>query len=167
MHPIRTALVMFVLGLALPASAAVAQESKQQQPDPAIAAQLKALDYNYEIDSDGDYKMTFDMDEDSKRSQLVFVRSTVESYSDYKVREVISPAYRGNADGFPAEVANRLLEASMDSIMGSWGKQDGMAIFSVRIPADATKETLDAAIIAAINSADQMEAELTPGQDDF
>ena len=72
-----------------------------------------------------------------------------------------------SGDALPANVANRLLEASMDNLMGGWSKQGNLAIFIVRIPADASKETLDAAITAAINSADQREAELTPGQDEF
>ena len=164
MRLIRPSLVM--IALLLLCGSAWAQEAKPQ-PDSAIEAQLKALDYKFEIDKDGDYKLVFDMDEDGKRSQLVFVRSGVEDYLGHKVREVISPAYEGNEAGFPANVANRLLAASTDSIMGAWGKQGGLAIYTVRIPANADKDTLDAAINAAINSADKMEAELTPGKDEF
>ncbi len=165
MRPIRLHIALLALGLSLP-GIALAQDAKPQ-PDKAIEAQLKALDYKYEIDNDGDYKLVFDMDEEGKRSQLVFVRSTVEEYDGHKTRDILSPGYRASGDAFPANVANRLLEASMDNLMGGWSKQDGLAIFIVRIPADASKEALDAAITAAINSADQMEAELNPGQDDF
>ena len=63
--------------------------------------------------------------------------------------------------------ANRLLVASMDSKMGGWGKQGPAAIYIVRIPANADKDTLDRALTAAIDSADEMEAELTPGKDDL
>ena len=168
MRPLRLRHALFALCLTLPAVAGAQEKEKAApRPDPAIAPQLQALDYKYEIDDDGVYKLVFDMDEEGKRTQLVFVRSAVEEYAGQKVREVISPGYEGNAAGFPANVANRLLEASLDSIMWSWGKQDNIAVFSVRIPADADKETLDAAITAAINSADQMEAELTPGKDEF
>ena len=156
-----------LLALSLPLCGNTWAQDTKPQADKAIEAQLKALDYKYDIDKDGDFKLVFDMDEDGKRSQMVFVRSAVEDYLGSKVREVISPGYQGSEAGFPANVANRLLDASMDSIMGAWGKQGGMAIFTVRIPANADKDTLDAAITAAINSADQMEAELTPGKDEF
>ncbi|MBE2211103.1 MAG: hypothetical protein IAE66_05800 [Xanthomonadaceae bacterium] len=168
MRPIPTAIALpglLALGLCLNGSA-LAQQAKRA-PDPAIEAQLKALDYKYEVDDDGDYKLVFDMDEAGTRSQLVFVRSAVEDYDGHKSRDILSPGYRASGDALPANVANRLLEASMDNLMGGWSKQGNLAIFIVRIPADASKETLDAAITAAINSADQMEAELTPGQDEF
>lgn len=166
MRSIRIPAALLALGLSL-AGTALAEDAKPK-PDPAVAAQLKALDYKYEIDDDGDYRLTFDVGEAGKRSQLVFVRSLVEEYAGFKVREVWSPGYKAGADGaFPAAVANRLLEAGMSSKMGGWGKQGPAAIFIVRIPADAGKDALDAAITAAINSADQMEAELTPGKDDL
>lgn len=167
MRPIPLHVALLALGLLLP-GITLAQDTKPKaQPDKAIEAQLKALDYKYEIDNDGDYKLVFDMDEEGKRSQLVFVRSVVEDYDGHKTRDILSPGYRASGDALPANVANRLLDASMDNLMGGWGKQDNIAVFIVRIPADASNEMLDAAITAAINSADQMEAELTPGQDDF
>lgn len=163
MRSIRLCLATLALGLLLPATVC-AQEPK---PDPAIAKQLKALDYQYEIDEDGDYKMTFDVDDEGKRTQLVFVRSAIEDYAGFKVREIWSPGYKASNDGFPTAVANRLLEASMSSKMGGWGKQGNTAVFIVRVASNADNEALDAAITAAINSADEMEAELTPGKDDL
>lgn len=151
--------------LAMPALAQ--NKTAKPTPDPAVASQLKALKYKYEIDEDGDYRLLFDVDEKSKRTQLVFVRSAVEEYGGHRVREVWSAGYKASGDAFPANVANRLLEASMDSKMGGWGKQGQAAIFIVRVPANADKDVLDAAITAALNSADEMEAELTPGKDDL
>lgn len=156
-----------LLSLSLGLSGTAWAQASTPQADPAIAAQLKALDYKYQVDADGDYKMTFDIDEEGRRSQLVFVRSAVDDYAGYKVREIWSPGYKASSDVFPSAVANRLLEASMTSKMGGWGKQGTAAVFIVRIPADADKDALDAAITAAFNSADQMEAELTPGKDDL
>ena len=166
MRPIPTAIALpglLALGLCLNGSA-LAQQAKRA-PDPAIEAQLKALDYKYEVDDDGDYKLVLDVD--GKRTQLVFVRSKVEEYGGQRIREVWSAGYQMEKDGaFPAVVANRLLEASMDSKMGGWGKQGKAAIFIVRVPANAGKDVLDAAITAALNSADEMEQELT-GKDDL
>jgi hypothetical protein len=160
-----------VLVLALPAGLAHAQKNTQATAKPAadalIASQLKTLGYEHEIDEDGDYKLVFDVDGENKRSQLVFVRSVVETYGEFKVREIWSPGYAGTGDQIPAAVANRLLQASMDNKLGSWGKQGPNAIFIVRIPADADKDMLDTALTAAVQSADQMEAELTPGKDEL
>lgn len=160
---------MAVMGLAMGTLPGLAQESnKRSQPsvDASIAPLLKALDYKYEVDDDGDYKLVLDVD--GKRTQLVFVRSKVEEYGGQRIREVWSAGYQMEKDGaFPTVVANRLLEASMDSKMGGWGKQGPAAIYIVRIPANADRDTLDRAITAAIDSADEMEAELTPGKDDL
>ena len=167
----KTIKFMAVMGLAMGTLPGLAQESnKRSQPsvDASIAPLLKALDYKYEVDDDGDYKLVFDVDDDGKRTQLVFVRSKVEEYGGQRIREVWSAGYQMEKDGaFPAVVANRLLEASMDSKMGGWAKQGPAAIYIVRIPANADRDTLDRAITAAIDSADEMEAELSPGKDDL
>ena len=53
MRPIRLHIALLALGLSLQ-GAAWAQDAKPQ-PDKAIEAQLKALDFTYEIDKDGDF----------------------------------------------------------------------------------------------------------------
>ena len=166
MRATATLLATLALGLGLATPGFAQDKTAKKAGDPAVAAQLKALEYKYEIDEDGDYRLLFDVDDESKRTQLVFVRSNVESYGGHSVREVWSAGYKASGDAFPANVANRLLEASMDSKMGGWGKQGKAAIFIVRVPANAGKDVLDAAITAALNSADEMEQELT-GKDDL
>lgn len=144
--------------------------ASQGKPDKRVQRLLDKLKYTYEVDEDGDFKLVFDMsDEDAtqKRSQLVYVRSPVYDYGSHKVREVWAPAYKAKGDKFPADVANRLLEASQDSKLGGWAKQGAYAVFVVKLSTDASAEELDDAIDAAIQSADQMEAELTKGKDDF
>jgi len=83
------------------------------EPDKAVGRALDTLKYTYEVDEDGDYKMVFDMDDG--RSQLAFVRSTVEEFGKHKIREIWSPAYNSPGKQFPAAVANRLLEDSQDA----------------------------------------------------
>lgn len=65
------------------------------EPDKAVGRVLKQLDYPYEIDEDGDYKLVFDAGED--RTQLVFVRSSVEEFGSHKIREIWSPGYNSPA----------------------------------------------------------------------
>jgi len=134
------------------------------EPDKAVGRALDTLKYTYEVDEDGDYKMVFDMDDG--RSQLAFVRSTVEEFGKHKIREIWSPAYNSPGKQFPAAVANRLLEDSQDAKMGAWVKQDQLAMFVVKVDANATPEALSDAIDAAVRTADAMALELTE-QDEY
>ncbi|ROP80165.1 hypothetical protein EDF74_1234 [Stenotrophomonas rhizophila] len=145
--------------LAITATSAHAAEA-----DKAVGRALDTLKYTYEVDEDGDYKMVFDMDDG--RSQLAFVRSTVEEFGKHKIREIWSPAYNSPGKQFPAAVANRLLEDSQDAKMGAWVKQDQLAMFVVKVDANATPEALSDAIDAAVRTADAMELELTE-QDEY
>ena len=156
-----------LLALCLALSAPLrAQEEPQTAADGRIEAQLDALQYEYEVDGDNDFKLAFEVG-DSDRSQVVYIRSSVESYGKHEVREIWSPGYVSATEQFPALIANRLLEASSDAKLGSWVKQGKNAMFVVKIAAEASKEDLDDAIEAAITLADEMETELTPGKDDL
>lgn len=152
---------------AAPAWAGEPSAAALAKADPQLKRQFDELKYEYEIDEDGDYKLVFAVDDKDKRSQIVFVRSPVETFGGHRVREVWSPGYKSPSPDFPAQVANRLLEASQESKLGAWVKQDDYAVFVVKISASATTGELDDAITAAMLSADEMEAELTPGQDDL
>ena len=99
---------------------------------------------------------------------MAYVLSRTQRFGSLKVREIWSPAYRtGDGGALPAAIANRLLEDGQLSKLGGWVSQDGVAVFVVKIDADASQQTLDDAIDYAVRAADQMEAELTPGQDEF
>ncbi|WP_052107752.1 hypothetical protein [Aerolutibacter daejeonensis] len=175
----RPALVLLLSALAFApavlakdAPAAAAASASEHAPDPRVKRLLDKLKYKYEVDEDGDYKLVFDLDDDDEdekkgRSQLVYVRSPVFDYGSHEVREVWAPAYKAKSDEFPAKVANRLLEASQESKLGGWAKQGQYAVFVIKVATNASAEQLDDAINAAIQSADQMEAELTPGKDEF
>lgn len=136
-------------------------------PDPTVEKQLKSMDVHYDVDDDGDYKVIFETGKDGARSQVVFVRSPVESYGSLRVRELWSPGYRASGEAFPASVANRLLESSQDQKLGGWVKQGEYAVFVVKIDAGASAQQLRDAMEAASEVADEIEAELTPGKDDL
>lgn len=162
----RRTLILFA---ALLSTAVIAAEPAKPatNPDPQIKKQLEELEYKYEIDKDGDYQLTFEVEGKDKRSQLVFVRSPVQTFGEHKVREIWSSGYKSQAKDFPAEVANRLLVATNVSKLGAWAKQDEYAVFVIKLRANASTRELDDAIDAAVRSADEMEAELTPGKDDL
>lgn len=150
------------------ANAAEPAVPAKPQGDPAVRLLLDELKYRYDVDEEGDYRLTFGMDEEKDgRSQLVFVRSPVETYGSHRVREIWSPAYLSATDEFPAKIATRLLEATQESKLGAWSKQGRYAVFVVKLAADASASELDDAVEAALRSADEMEQELSPGKDEF
>ena len=151
------ALALALAALALPAAAG--------EPDPAIKAQLESLDIKFDLDSDGDYKVTFDLG--NGRSQLVWIRSATDNYGSLKVREIWSPGYKFEGGELPAKIANRLLEHSHGLILGGWTKQKNFAMLAVKIPVSATPQQLRDAAEAAADAADEIEKELTPGKDDL
>ncbi len=162
------AAVLLVFSLFSVCNAAEPAEAATKAGDPAVGKLLDELEYKYVVDEEGDYRLTFGLDEkEDGRSQLVYVRSPVETYGSIEVREIWSPAYQSPTDEFPAAVASRLLEATHESKLGAWAKQGRYAVFVVKVRANASATEIDDAVEAAIRSADEMEQELSPGTDDF
>jgi hypothetical protein len=155
--------LLAVSGLVFPLHAQ--EPAKAVTPDPGVAQLLKQLEYEYEVDEDGDYKLLMSAGETGERSQLVFVRSAVETYGQMRIREIWSYSYTAPGDALPALVANRLLEASNNLIVGGWVKQGRNAMFVIKVPADANAQVLDEAIGAAVATADEMEQELATDVD--
>lgn len=162
---LSVALLSLLSGVPALAATAPKADETQRSADPAIGRQLDGLGYKYEVDEDGDYKLTFDMD-DNGRSQLAYVISNVEKFGELRVREIWAPAYRADGNQFPVDVANRLLADSHSSKLGGWVKQGNMAVFVVKVPADAPASQLEDAIDFVLRTADEMEKELT-GEDEF
>ena len=131
--------------------------------DAIIKAQLEAKGTPFEIDDDGDFRIVVNLGND--RTQLVWVRSVVEETDHQRVREIWSPGYQGKLDSFPASVANELLEDSHERKLGGWVKQERVAMFVIKIPADANADVLDESIDLAATTADEVELELTGGDD--
>jgi hypothetical protein len=167
MRVLAVATLLFLTASSIANAAETAAPAKPQG-DPAVRQLLEELRYEYDVDEEGDYRLTFGMDEeDDGRSQLVFVRSPVETYGSHRIREIWSPAYLSTTDEFPAKIATRLLEATQESKLGAWSKQGRYAVFVVKLAADASASELDDAVEAALRSADEMEQELSPGKDEF
>lgn len=162
--PLRTRLLLPLLLASLCPSLAAASA----RPDPHVGVLLEQLGYDYEVDEDGDYKLVVPVDGEG-RTQLVYVRSPVETFGHHRIREIWSPAYASPSGAFPGPVANRLLEASNDLKLGAWVKQGPHAVFVVKIDARAAAAELDEAISAAVSSADGMEQELAgdPASDEY
>lgn len=134
------------------------------EPDPVVKALLESKDTPYEVDEDGDFRIVVRLEDE--RTQLVWVRSAVSETDSHKVREIWSPGYQSNTDLFPSSIANDLLARSHELILGSWVKQDRVAMLVTKIPADADADALDEAIDLTAASADEVELDLT-GKDEL
>lgn len=126
---------------------------------------LEEREIIYEIDSDGDFKVTFDLGEG--RSQLAFIMSKTNQYGNLEIREIWSIGYRSATEKFPAAVANLLLEDTLPKKLGGWAKHGDLAVFMVRISANADAESLMNALTVAMQSADEIEERLTGSKDEF
>ena len=165
-EPLTLHACVLTCGLGLASIAGTAMAKDPPAPDPRVTAQLEAADMAFEVDAEGDYKMVFEMED--KRTQVVFLRAPVETFGKRRIREIWSPAYKADGEGrIPMDVANRLLDATMANKIGAWAAEGDVAVFVVKIDADATAEELRETIEAAADTADVMENELTPGKDDF
>jgi len=152
--------------ISLPLSAAPpAPAASPTGADAALGARLRALGFEPKLDQDGDYRLLFALD--GGRQQVTYVRSHTERFGSLEIREIWSPGYQASGDSLPGEVANRLLRDGQENILGAWVRQDGVALYVVRVPATLEGQALADAIEATTRAADAMEAELTPGKDEF
>ncbi|MCK4414877.1 MAG: hypothetical protein KAY32_15185 [Candidatus Eisenbacteria sp.] len=133
--------------------------------DERVRKILKEDGVQYTVDTDGDFKVIFQMGDD--RTQMAFIRSRTEEYRNLEIREIWSFGYQSSTDVFPAEVASRLLEDTFIKKLGAWAKIGQRALFVVKVSADANSESLMSALQMALESADEMEEELTGDKDEF
>ncbi len=135
------------------------------EPDKKVRKHLDSRKIRYEIDAEGDFKITYSLP--NNRTQLAFVRSITFEYGKLRIREILSIGYRSDGDAFPADVANRMLEHNNSAKLGAWAKQGRLAIFTAKIPADASQAELIDAIAVTVSLADELEKEFTGEKDEF
>lgn len=141
----------------------------RDKADPAVGLALDEVKANYEIVEDGDYKLTLGFDD--KRSQVVFVTSTVEKLDNLQVREVWAIANLYVPGNEPADLAVALLKDSAGKILGGWqlrdfGDRTGL-VYCMQLPAKVDAESLRTAYQQTAVIADEKEKELTNGKDDY
>lgn len=133
--------------------------------DERVAKVLRELDVDYTIDSDGDFKVIEDMG--GGRTQLAFVRSFTSEYRHLEVREIWSVGYESDTDSIPGDIANLLLDDTFDKKLGAWAKMNNMAVYVVKISANADAETVRSGLTLAMEAADEMEEKLSGDTDAF
>lgn len=157
------ALLSLCAPTAFAAAAADEEVETKTTPDPIVAQRLDAKKTPYTVDEDGDYRILVNVKDD--RSQLVWVRSVVHETDEQKIREIWTYGLRSEDRSIPTHIANKLLSENMDLIVGAWARQEGNAILIIKVPADASADTLDEAIDLSATIGDRMEKELVTGDD--
>ncbi|HNR67139.1 MAG TPA: hypothetical protein PKN04_04850 [bacterium] len=133
--------------------------------DARIEKILQAKEIGFTIDKDGDFKVVVDVG--NGRTQLAFIFSSTMEYGNMEIREIWAYAYRSENNQFPVDVANLLLEDTFPKKLGAWAKKDNMALYMVRISANANEQSLLSAVQFAAEAADEMEEKLTGAKDEF
>lgn len=159
---IKTLTMLAVAAAAFSASAMVGEDTPKA--DERVRKALTTVGLKYEVDSDGDFRLAFEMDGD--RSQILFVNSNVSRYRNIEVREVWAVAAKADEDGFPKRVLAKVLEDNAMTKLGAWQVVRDKLIFRCDVGANADADTLKSVIIFVSEKADEMEKEIT-GKDDF
>lgn len=129
--------------------------------DASVQTRLDARGIKYEVDGDGDYKVTYSYKSEG-RTQLVFVSGGTESVGGFKVREVFAPAAK---DGITGAKAIELMGESRSNKLGSWELQGDILYFVIKLPDSVNATELESAMDIAAQTADNMEIELSGDED--
>jgi len=129
--------------------------------DASVQTRLDARGIKYEVDADGDYKVTYSYKSEG-RTQLVFVSGRTESVGGFKVREVFAPAAK---DGITGAKAIELMGESRSNKLGSWELQGDILYFVIKLPDSVNATELESAMDIAAQTADNMEIELSGDED--
>lgn len=138
--------------------------SAARAADTSIEARLKAGNIQYDVDDDGDYKITYSY-EDEGRTQLVYVSGTLETISDMNIIEIFAPAGKVDADHIDGAMALKLLGESQMKKFGSWELSGNTLLYVIKLPESVNAATLEAAIKIAADVADTKEIELSGKKD--
>jgi len=131
----------------------------------SVKDRLDEIGVKYEVDKDGDYKITYSYKKEN-RTQLVYVSGKTETVNGLVIREIFAPAAGVAEDKIDGKQALELLSDSNKKKMGSWEISGNMLIFNVKIPDDIDAKSLETVLDLAAEIADDMELKLT-GKDDL
>jgi len=158
MHKPFAALPTLLFAVLIVALTATGPVHAQGAVDKKLGKTLDKQKLAFEVDADGDYKLTFDVG--AGRSQVVWIRSGVSAYGDLVLREILSIGAVAPGGAVPAVLSDRMLTANAESKLGAWAKNAGHAVFVAKVPADLEGKRLAAALELVARSADELEREM-------
>ena len=136
--------------------------------DARVRRLLDEIGWKYDVDGDGDFKMTFRFEDD--RTQLVYINSNTERLDDMEIREVWSPGFRTDKP-INAQVAQELLLENRVKKLGAWrlipaAEDKYIAVFAAHIDAATDAATLKSVVRVLSVTADEREKVVT-NEDEF
>jgi len=134
--------------------------------DSSVASRLDARGVKYQVDEDGDYKVTYNYAQEG-RTQLAFVSGSTESIGGFSVREVFAPAAWVSKDRVDGARALALMEESRRQKLGSWEINGDVLYFVIKLPDSADGAQLEAALDIVAEVADNKEIELSGERDEL
>jgi tetratricopeptide (TPR) repeat protein len=135
------------------------------EADPRVRDILVGTNFQYTVNSDGNYKIIYDAG--NGRTQVLFVESNIESLGDFEIREIWSPIGQAAEASFSQAIADRLLRIGATMKVGAVEivtiDNKPTAYFSAKVPANLTAEQLVKVINAVASTADENENALFGG----
>ena len=133
-----------------------------KQGDNRVQVLLEELELKYDIDSDGDFRVGFDLE--NGRAQLAFIRSETSQFGKFDIREIFAVAHISEGP-LNADLANALLIYNAHVKLGSWRVErqpDDKCVvaFAVQIAANTDAASLYTALRLVIDTADAIERKL-------
>ena len=133
-----------------------------KQGDNLVQDLLEELELKYDIDSDGDFRVGFELG--NGRAQLAFIRSETTQFGKFDIREIFSVAKISEGPLDP-QLANARLICNAHVKLGSWRvirQPDDRCIvaFAVQIAATTDATSLYTALRLVIDTADNIERKL-------
>ncbi len=135
----------------------------QKQGDPRVKTTLELMKSHYQLDNDGDYKVTVEFEDG--RSQVAYICSETEFFDNFELREIWSISYI--SEGFlDIDTANYLLLENDKLQLGSWRlmelKNNSFAVvFAIQVAADSDINSFNSALYTVLKVADDMEKRFT------
>jgi len=137
-----------------------------QAEDNSVKRRLDSAGQKYEVDKDGDFKITYTFSED-KRSQIVFVSGApYEVSGGMQVRNIFAPVAKVKDDNI-ASKALSLLQDNNNYKIGAYEVEGEILMLSLKIPDNATPQQLLKAVQLAASVADEKEKALSGTRDTY
>ena len=134
--------------------------------DASVQTRLDSRGVKYEVDEDGDYKVTYNYKSEG-RTQLVFVSGATESFEGIKIREVFAPAAWVDRDNVDGARALELLRDSRGQKIGAWEIGGDVLYYVVKVPDSIDAAQLETVMDIAAGTADNKEIELSGDRDEL
>ncbi|MEQ1498641.1 MAG: hypothetical protein ABL914_08250 [Novosphingobium sp.] len=153
------------VGLMGVAMAAALAPAVTQAEDNSVKRKLDSMGQKYEIDKDGDFKMTFKFSEDN-RTQVVFVSGKVEEAAPLMIRQVFGPVANVEDDNIKSKALD-LLRDNFGLRIGAYEISGDYLIFNVKLHDGASVKELEKAIHLVAGVADEKEKEISGTRDTY